>query len=103
MRGFIVLFDNYLYLLYFRLRHYRPRFTLKFKICAQSFRFKNKTEKRIQIVNKPTMNSRFKPITEAGNSGETKKSYCDQQFKKHLTNALIINKGEPDNIEKIRG
>ena len=50
------------------------------------------------------MDSRFKPVVEASSSsGKVKKKYFDKQFKKHLTKALTVNHGEPDNIEKIRG
>lgn len=50
------------------------------------------------------MNSRFKPDSATlTTGGAVRKNYCDKQFKKQLTKALINNHGEPDNIDKIRG
>lgn len=79
----------------FQTRNFAPKITIRF-------------EERIQIVNKSSqkaeMDSRFKAFSDTNSSnGVTKRKYFDKQFKKHLVKALILNHGEPDNIEKVRG
>lgn len=41
-------------------------------------------------------------VTEASKPKKDKMLYFDKQFKKHLTKALQNNRGEPENINKIR-
>lgn len=49
------------------------------------------------------MDSRFKPDKAAEDSQAVpKKRYCDKVFRKQLLFALKANRGEPDNIDKIR-
>lgn len=49
------------------------------------------------------MESRFKAGEEIISDGKVKKIYCNKQFKKHIVQALKLNQGEPDNIDKMRG
>lgn len=48
------------------------------------------------------MEARFKPVVEQAEGGKGKKRYCDKKFKQHLTKALKVVHGEPDNIDKLQ-
>lgn len=49
------------------------------------------------------MEARFTPSKQSTGDGKARKKYFDKNFKNNLAKSLKMNRGEPENIGKIKG